>query len=76
MRPEDVWEINQWCTGTDTRPPEVVAEIERERALERDQYRALRRVHFRFGQRTAAVPENETVREGGMAGGAACPLVR
>ena len=47
MRPEDVWEINQWCAGTDTRPPEVVAEIERERALKRDQYRALRRGRFR-----------------------------
>jgi DNA-binding transcriptional regulator YdaS (Cro superfamily) len=57
MRPEDVWEINQWCSGTDTRPPEVVAEIERERALKRDQYRALRRLHFRFGRRTAAAPE-------------------
>jgi hypothetical protein len=76
MRPEEQdWELRRFCEGTDTRPPEVVAEIERERALERDQYRALRRLHFRFGQRTAANPQNEGMTEG-IVGGITVPSVR
>lgn len=82
MRPEEQdWEVRRFCEGTDTRPPEVIAAVEQERALERGQYRALRRVRFRFGRRTAAAPEymanpqNEGMKEG-IVGGITVPSVR